>query len=352
VTRLLTVLALAILAGCAAPRPTMTAAEGRAMVASYMPASVADKDGWAADIYSAVAVLEIPVTADNICAILSVTEQESGYRVDPVIPNLPSLAWAEIERQREKIGIPRLVLDAALSLESSNGRSYRQRLNAAKTERELSDIFEDMIGRVPLGRTFFGERNPVRTGGPMQVSVAFAAAHAKHRPYPYPVLESIRDEVFTRRGGMYFGIAHLLDYPAPYDRYLYRYADFNAGHYASRNAAFQAALARVAGVRLALDGDLMQATEAAARSVAGELGMDAVQIRRDLDQGPARVFEGTRLYRRVFELADKAAGKRVPRAVVPSIELQSAKFTRKLTTGWFARRVVTRHRQCLTRRGA
>jgi hypothetical protein len=151
---------------------------------------------------------------------------------------------------------------------------------------------------------------------------------------------------------MYFGIAHLLDYPAPYDRYLYRYADFNAGHYASRNAAFQAALARVAGVRLALDGDLMQATEAAARSVAGELGMDAVQIRRDLDQGPARVFEGTRLYRRVFELADKAAGKRVPRAVVPSIELQSAKFTRKLTTGWFARRVVTRHRQCLTRRGA
>jgi hypothetical protein len=80
--------------------------------------------------------------------------------------------------------------------------------------------------------------------------------------------------------------------------------------------------------------------------------MDAAQIGRDLDQGKARAFEGTRLYRRVFELADKAAGKRVPRAVVPSIELQSAKFTRKLTTGWFAQRVVTRHRQCLTRRGA
>ena len=53
------------------------------MVAAYMPASVADREGWAADIYSAVAVLEIPVTPDNICAILSVTEQESGYRVDP-----------------------------------------------------------------------------------------------------------------------------------------------------------------------------------------------------------------------------------------------------------------------------
>ncbi|HET7731159.1 MAG TPA: DUF1615 family protein, partial [Usitatibacter sp.] len=148
--RLLPFVVVAVLAGCAAPRPSMTAAEGRAMVASYMPASVADKDGWAADIYSAVAVLEIPVTADNICAILSVTEQESGFRVDPVIPNLSSLAWAEIERQREKIGIPKLVLDAALSLQSSNGRSYRERLNAARTERELSDTFEDMIGRVPL----------------------------------------------------------------------------------------------------------------------------------------------------------------------------------------------------------
>jgi hypothetical protein len=349
VNRRLPVLALAILAGCAAPRPTMTAAEGRAMVASYMPASVADKEGWAADIYSAVAVLEIPVTPDNVCAIVSVAEQESGFRVDPVIPDLSSLAWAEIERQRERIGIPKLVLDAALSLQSSNGRSYRERLNAAKTERELSDTFDDLIGRVPLGRTFFGDRNPVRTGGPMQVSVAFATAHARQKPYPYPVLESIRDEVFTRRGGMYFGIAHLLDYPAPYDRYLYRYADFNAGHYASRNAAFQAALAQLTGVRLALDGDLMQATETAARALAGELGMDAAQIRRDLDQGKTRAFERTGLYRRVFELADKAAGKRVPRAVVPSIELRSAKFTRKLTTEWFAQRVVARHRQCLGR---
>lgn len=338
----------------------MTAAEGRAMVASYMPPSVSDKEGWAADIYTAVAVLEVPVTPDNICAIVSVTEQESGFRVDPAIPNLPALAWAEIERQREKIGIPRLVLDAALSLQSSSGKSYRERIDAAKTERELSDVFEDLIDRVPLGRTFFGDRNPVRTGGPMQVSVAFATAHAKARPYPYPVLESIRDEVFTRRGGMYFGIAHLLDYAAPYDRYLYRYADFNAGHYASRNAAFQAAVAQLAGVKLALDGDVVRAaqsrdappgaTEAAARSLARELRMDAAQIRRELEQGKTRAFERTVLYRRVFELADKANGKPVPRAVVPAIELQSAKFTRKLTTEWFAQRVVTRHRQCLARR--
>src|SRR4030095_7069799 len=98
-----------------------------------------------------------------------------------------------------------------------------------------------MIDRVPLGRTFFADRNPVRTGGPMQVSVAFATAHAKAKRYPYPVVESIRDELSTRRGGTSFGIARLRDYPASYDRYVYRFADFNAGHYASRNAAFQSA---------------------------------------------------------------------------------------------------------------
>ena len=329
----------------------MTAAEGRAFVAGYMPAGVADKEGWAADIHTAVSVLEIPITPDNVCAILSITEQESGFRVDPPIPNLPAIAWAEIERQREKIGIPKLVLDAALGLQSSNGKTYRARLDAAKTERELSDIFEDLIGRVPLGKTFFGDRNPVRTGGPMQVSVAFATAYAKARPYPYPVVESIRDEVFTRRGGMYFGIAHLLDYPAAYDRYLYRYADFNAGRYASRNAAFQSALAQVSGMKVVLDGDLGADTEAATRPIARELGMDAAQIKRDLALEKGRDFERSELYRRVFALADGRAGKPVPRALVPTIELQSAKFTRKLTTEWFAQRVVTRHRQCLARGG-
>jgi hypothetical protein len=153
------VLLLLMLAGCAAPRPQMTASEARALIAGYIAPSVADRDGWAADIYTPMSVLKIPVTPDNICAIVSVTEQESGFRVDPAIPNLPTIAWAEIERQREKIGIPKFALDAALGLQSTNGKTYRERLDAVKTERDLSDIFEDLIGRVPLGKRFLEDRN-------------------------------------------------------------------------------------------------------------------------------------------------------------------------------------------------
>ena len=143
---------------------------------------------------------------------------------------------------------------------------------------------------VPLGRQLFGTLNPVRTGGPMQVSIAFAQANAES--YPYPPDGSIRREVFSRRGGMYFGIAHLLGYPASYPKPLYRFADFNAGWYASRNAAFQNAVTSASGIPLALDGDLIihgsskaGATELAVRSLGKRLDMSERAIRRDLEQG-------------------------------------------------------------------
>jgi len=353
------ILLAVLLAGCAAPRPQLSASEARALIAGYVPASVPDREGWAADIYTPMAVLGIPVTAENVCAVVAVTEQESGFHVDPVIPNLPAIARSELERRRERLGIPQLVLDAALGLRSSNGRTYRERLDRAKTERELSDIYEDLIGRVPLGRTFLESRNPVRTGGPMQVSVAFARVQSEEKRYPYAVVESIRDEVFTRRGGLYFGIAHLLDYPAAYDRYVYRFADFNAGRYASRNAALQAALVLLTGRALALDGDLVPgerprdgapgATESAALTLAPDLGMSPSEIRGALALEGRPELEATAFYRKVFALADARNGKPLPRAVIPEIELDTPKTTRKLTTRWFAERVAARHRQCIAR---
>jgi hypothetical protein len=359
---------LAALAGCATtdestripPQRAMTAAEGRALVGQLLPAGVADRPGWATDIYAALATLEIPATPENICSVIAVTEQESGFRVDPAIPGLANIAWKEIERRREQAGVPRLLLDAALELPSANGRSFRERLDAVKTELQLSELFEEFIGMVPLGKKYFADRNPVRTGGPMQVSVAFAEAHAAAKPYPYPVTSNLRHEVFTRRGGMYFGIAHLLDYDAPYDRHLYRFADFNAGQYASRNSAFQHAVTQASGVPLDLDGDLLRYehgqpapdpgnTELAVRALGRRLGMSNEEIRRDLERAKEHDFERTRLFARVLALADQAGGTPAPRAVLPRIVLQSPKITRRLTTDWFANRVESRYQSCLGR---
>jgi Protein of unknown function (DUF1615) len=357
-----------VLAGCAsdessrapATRP-LTAAEGRALVGRLVPANVPDRAGWATDIYAAIAAMEIAPTPENICSVVAITEQESGFRVDPSIPGLSGIAWKEIDKQRERAGVPKLVVMAALALTSPNGKSYNERLDNVKTELQLSEIFEDFIDMVPLGKRFFAERNPVRTGGPMQVSVAFAEAHAAAKGYPYPVTGSIRHEVFTRRGGMYFGIAHLLDYPAAYDSPIYRFADFNAGRYASRNAAFQNAVTQLSGIPIALDGDLLRyeqgrpaseppgGTELAARVLAHRLDMSNADIHRDLELGKTRDFEKTRLYTRVFALGEKISGKPLPAAVLPRIQLQSPKITRKLTTDWFANRVDERFRTCLAR---
>lgn len=348
------------LAGCASPpprKPVRDAAEMHAQLVTLIPAATRDRDGWADDIQFAFGALDLIPSTENLCAVLAVVAQESTFEADPVVPGLGRIARAEIDRRAERHHVPQALVAAALSLRSPDGRRWGERIAAARTERELSGIFEDFIGRVPLGNRLFGDANPVRTGGPMQVGVAFAERHAKARGgYPPALGDSIRHAVFSRRGGLYFGTAHLLGYPNSYDRHLYRFADFNAGWYASRNAAFQSALATAAGKPLALDGDLVAheaargtigETERAALSLAATLGVSEAEIRRALADGETFAFERGELYARVFALAERRAGKPLPRAIVPRIVLDSPKITRKLTTEWFAQRVQDRYQRCV-----
>jgi hypothetical protein len=357
--RFITSLAVLLaLAGCGTQRtqeaPVRQPAEVKAQIVRLLPAKTVDREGWATDIYAAFAAQDISPTTQNLCSVLAVTEQESTFQVDPPVPGLGKIARDEIDRRAAKVHIPSLLVSGALQVRSPNGKSYSDRLNAARSEKELSGIFDDFIGMVPMGRTLFGGFNPVHTAGPMQVSIEFAEQQTSH--YPYPVQGSIRHEVFSRRGGLYFGIAHLLGYPVSYTQPLYRFADFNAGWYASRNAAFQNALSRASGIPLALDGDLIRydsimpgTTELAVRTLGKQLGMRNPTIRDQLEKGKSLDFEETRLYQQVFALAEKAEGRALPRAVLPGIVLQSPKITRKLTTAWFAKRVDERYQRCMAR---
>lgn len=353
----------ALLGGCGSSllRPSEVPVDpdaARAQITALLPAGVPNRSDWAADLFAALEALRIEPSSSNVCAVLAVTEQESGYQVNPAVPNLPAIARREIDSKAEKLRIPRFAVGAALEMRSPDGRSYRERIEAAKTEKALNDIFEDFLDQVPLGRRLFEGYNPVRTAGPMQVSIAFAEEHARRRKYPFPLQGSLRDELFTRRGGLYFGAAHLLDYPADYEQMLHRFADFNAGHYASRNAAFQNALAMAAGRAVTMDGDLLirganadrpSQTELVARSLAGQLGMTEREIRRDLERSTEVDFARTQLYEGVFRIATQRRGREPPRAVLPRIQLQSPKITRKLTTEWFAQRVDGRYQRCLAR---
>ncbi|WP_300620017.1 DUF1615 family protein [Dokdonella sp.] len=354
-----TVAILALLAGCATQPPSAPMrrpADTRADIVRRLPDGVKDREGWATDITAAFSALGIEPTTQNLCASLAVIGQESTFVVDPTVPGLGRIARAEIDRRAADHHIPQLLVRGALAVTSSDGRSYADRIATARTERELSLAYEDLIDRIPLGQRLFAGSNPIRTAGPMQVSVDFAERHAREHGYPYATKESVRHELFTRRGGVYFGIAHLLGYPANYDRMVYRFADFNAGFYASRNAAFQNAVSLASGIPLALDGDLVAygsgkpgATELATRTLSKRIGMGDGQIRRALDLGESPEFERSTLYERVFALAEQVERKPLPRATMPRIALDSPKITRKLTTEWFANRVDQRYRACLAK---
>ncbi|ANI84260.1 DUF1615 domain-containing protein [Kosakonia oryzae] len=356
-------LAALILAGCSTQGPvSQREAEKEkeskkpldvaSVVRQKMPASVKDRNAWAQDIATTFSSQKLAPTLENICSVLAVAQQESNYQADPVVPGLNKIAWKEIDKRAQRMHIPPLLVHTALKIPSPNGKSYSERLDNVRTEKELSAIFDDFINMAPMGQKLFGSFNPVRTGGPMQISVAFAEQHTEG--YPWKMDGTVRQEVFSRRGGLWFGTYHLLNYPASYSAPIYRFADFNAGLYASRNAAFQNAVSKATGVKLALDGDVILygssdtgATEQAVRKLGPKLGMSDRDIRRQLERGDSQKFEETKLYREVYRLAEQKSGKTLPREILPGIQLESPKITRNLTTAWFAKRVDDRRAACM-----
>ena len=335
---------------------TLSIEEARLLLQQLLPTGIKDRNGWRDDILSAFTGLKIPYEAPYFCAAIAIIEQESSWQSDPTVANLNRIVWKEIEKRADKYHIPMFAVKLALLKPSPNGQSYSARIDALKTETQMNALFEDIVRDAQKIGLPFSMKNPIRTGGPMQVSVEFAESQSKAWPYPYSYKGSLRQEVFSRRGGLYFGIANLLQYRANYPQMKYRFADFNAGRYSSRNAAFQAAVGVLSQKKLVLDGDLLvytsnktSTTQQQLVKLAPRLGLSVKAIERDLQLEKSEAFYQSVLFKKVFELANQQTGKNLPQQIMPQIQLVSPKITRKLTTQWFAERVDGRYQRCMTR---
>jgi Protein of unknown function (DUF1615) len=338
--------------------------------------SVRDPQGWAIDLHDVLQLHGFPQSKENVCAAIAVIDQESGFVADPAVAGLGKLSEQAL---REKFG--KLPVGGALALKWLENNptpqaSFMSRIRNARTERDLDLVYRalvdyagkttsmDMVLRLGLLNKLIEEKNDIDTAGSMQVSVKFALEQARKRrwlPMTLDDVYAVRDQLYTRHGGMYYGVQQLLGYDTGYKQKLYRFADFNAGRYASRNAALQQVVAVLSGEQLAIDGDLLSygkdgqalksvtSTEKAIRkaNLRHKLGLDDVTVRKDLLLEKAVGLTSTRTYIALRDRFVVVVRKPAPFAAVPDITLNSPKLSRGFTTRRFAESVNRKYQACM-----
>jgi len=201
----------------------------------------------------------------------------------------------------------------------------------------------------------------------MQVSVRFAMDNERQRrwlPMTLSDVFAVRDELYTRHGGMYYGVKQLLGYNSGYDKKIYRFADFNAGRYSSRNAAFQHVINILSNQNSQRDGDLLlygkdgrplsalSKSEQALRDIArtNNLHLSEKQIRADLETEKQDGFATSQTYITLKNLYLTKTNHGAPFAEIPGIDLSSPKISHHMTTVSYATSVEKRYNKCMTTR--
>lgn len=351
-----------------------------AQIATKVRADADDRSGWAEDVREGLVRAGVVPDENHVCQVLAVIEQESGYQPDPAVPGLSSIARRAIEDRLSVFGpaaefAEEKWTDWLLSpVPEGETQSFAQRLSALETERDLDRLYRDLLAyhtrKVPKAITTAAEfvaaeplerMNPVQTAGSMQVSVLWAQDLGRKDGLDR---EAVRELLYTRAGGVRFGAARLFAHEAPYEEPKYRFADYNAGLYAARNAAFQTQLAAVTGLTVKPDGDLLLYTDggrpkgeqngqtmAALRAWRTQFAPDLTDadLIRDARREKEPSFEDTDLWTRVRATYRSKLGKTPAYARMPDLALDSPKITKPRTTAWFAESVDRRYRECLQR---
>ncbi|MFN0191724.1 MAG: DUF1615 family protein [Aestuariivirga sp.] len=336
---------------------------------------VKDTKGWAADLHAVLVENGFPPSKENVCATIAIIDQESGFAANPAVPGLGRLAENAISEKLRAYPIIGLQAIDYLERTPSPDDSFMQRIRTSRTERDLDLAYRSLVAhaadRASIGvalnsgllNRVIEDRNEISTIGSMQVSVEFALETERDKRWTHMTLKdvyAVRDALYTRKGGMLYGTRLLLGYETGYDKKVYRFADYNAGRYASRNAAFQFVVSELSGADLSRDGDLLSyrgsraakdasKTESAIQAAVKQLKLTltGAEIRRDLLKEKSKEFDKTSLFRLLRQGYEKRFGKAAPFAMIPEIELSSIKITRKMTTRNFAESVDRRYRRCM-----
>lgn len=345
-------------------------------VTTKIPSHIKDREGWADDIISALRLMDKAPTAERVCAIVAVIQQESGFQKDPAVKNLPKLVRAGLEEKFSKLGpLAGPAVSALLSGSAPGSKeTFATRIEKLKTERDLDRMFRDIEaayrGKLPgtfavagaisflLGKGSLRDLNPVTTAGSMQVKVSYAMESEENEKLSEA---DVREILYTRAGGVRYGAKRLLDYPASYNDIIFRFADFNAGIYASRNAAFQNQLGAIVRIPLAEDGDLLAysadgepkdfETESlkALLAFAERQDYSAWVAKRDARKEKSVDFEETTSWKELRAVYEKQNGKVPPYAKIPNVLLNSPKLRKTRSTEWFAKSVLHHYHACRAR---
>jgi hypothetical protein len=338
--------------------------------------SVVDPKGWALDLHDVLQLHGLPQTRENVCAAIAVIDQESNFNADPAVAGLGTLSENALRTKFSKIPIGGKMALRWLENNPAPQASFMARIRNAKTERDLDLTYRslvdyagqttslDKIVRLGLLNTLIEDKNEIDTAGSMQVSVKFALDMARKRrwlPMTLDDVYGVRDQLYTRHGGMYYGVKQLLDYESGYNQKVFRFADFNAGRYASRNAALQNVIATLSGEKLATDGDLLSyskdgtilktvtSSETAIRLARNryKLPLTDAAIRKDLLLEKQPDFVSSQTFLLLRQHYQHLKNQPAPFAQMPGITLHSPKLKRSFSTAGFAESVNRRYQACM-----
>jgi hypothetical protein len=351
------------------PDPGLTEAE----ITTLVRPGTKDAESWARDVRTAlVAARQVP-DRDHVCQVLAVIEQESGYHADPAVEGLGAIVDQGIHEALDSLGplegpTRKALLDHAPPGET---RTFEQRIETVRTEQDVDRLFQDVVAyhrtKAPklahLAELLFPrllERyNPIATAGSMQVSVAWAQSIGRDEGLD---AQAVREQLYTQTGGVHYGVRRLFD-GADYDEPIFRFADYNAGQWASRNAAFQIHVSTVTGLDVVADGDLLAYDRSGRPSADDGETMTALlawrlqsapdlnegRLRRDVRKEKEKSFEETETWTRVRADFETVKGRPPKYATIPEVALVSPKLSKSRTTRWFAEMVERRYRSCLAR---